>query len=214
VRSPGAVALTEIETLLPVDDEYWVTDTYKDSCYLKHTPLESLKVLQRNGNDSPSAWSIVTTCLIKDAQHCSNLHGRLFIADARRYTQGARQKQDTASNGSECERALTLVNTLCCLSLALPETLRTPARQGSPTNTTVVGIPATRRARFLHALAYNIHIMIEMARFMAHHKSRVLEISPSLALNWFKNIVDRATEALSGQGISGQKRQASGAQAR
>lgn len=76
-RAPLAIDWAMNETYLPVDDESWFGNSYRQSCFLDLRPSERWKKLKVSGNESSAAWLIVLSSIMRDAQVLSrgNIQG-------------------------------------------------------------------------------------------------------------------------------------------
>lgn len=67
-RAPLAIDWAMNETYLPVDDESWFSNSYRQSCFLDIRPGERWKKLKLSGNESSAAWLVVLSSIMRDAQ--------------------------------------------------------------------------------------------------------------------------------------------------
>jgi hypothetical protein len=171
-RCPTGVDWSQIETLLPVEDEYWFAGKPQTSCFLEPDPVLRCKVLQETGNHSPKAWFIVINSLMKDAQSISSPRGIPYLPSLAAQRVSAKspsvkvQKQNAAMAEEAKEKLEMLNNSVYCFVLALPPHLRYrnqylgfDARQPGQTSS----------LRQHHCGVYNIHVMTQLAKLMIHH---------------------------------------------
>ncbi|TVY40018.1 hypothetical protein LOCC1_G004739 [Lachnellula occidentalis] len=169
-RCPTAVCWSQIETLLPVEDEHWFTRKPRASCFLEPDPVRRWKVLQDSGNHSPKAWYIIINSLMKDAQAISSPRGvpNLSSPSAHRLTPKSSkdQKQKAKMTEHAKEKMETLTNSVYCFTMALPSHLKYRNQY--------LGFDApqpgqTTSSRQHHCGLYNIHMMTQLAKLMIHH---------------------------------------------
>lgn len=169
-RCPTAVDWSQIETLLPVEDEYWFQGKPRPSCFLERDLGHRWKALQDSGNHSAKAWFIVINSMMKDAQSISSPRGipDLALSDERRQSAKSSKDQKEASAIAEeaREKLETISNSVRCFVLALPPSLRYRNQY--------LGFDArepgqTASPRHHHCGLYNIHVMTQLAKIMIHH---------------------------------------------
>jgi hypothetical protein len=169
-RCPTAVDWSQIETLLPIEDEHWFTGKPQSSCFLEPDPVLRWKALQDSGNHSPKAWFIVINSLMKEAQSISSPRGVPDLSSPAAHRLSTRSSKDQKHNAMIVEEAKekleTLTNSVHCFVLALPPHLRYrnqylgfDARQPGQTSS----------LRQYHCGVYNIHVMTQLAKLMIHH---------------------------------------------
>ncbi|KAL4748418.1 fungal-specific transcription factor domain-containing protein [Aspergillus terricola var. indicus] len=160
-RTPTAIDWSQIEILLPVDDEHWFQCQPQESCFFEPDPIRRWKVLESCGNQSPKAWFIVINSLMKEAQRISSPRGI-----------PSRSQSDQVD---EARHQLEIIaNAIRCFQLALPDHLRYKNQD------LTFDARGTRR---VNSAVYNIHMMTHLARLMVYRydvfKGRVRVLLPS-----------------------------------
>lgn len=153
-RTPTAVDWSQLETLLPIDDEHWFQDKPTQSCYLEQDPILRWKALANSGNQSPKAWFIVINSLMKEAQRISSPRG---------IPNGNRPSSDRMDEAHQ--RLEVIANAVHCFQLALPSHLKYQQQY--------LGFEARTHgqvssARQTHCSIYNIYMMTQLARLMIY----------------------------------------------
>lgn len=156
-RTPPAVDWSQIETLLPVEDEYWFQRKLRPSCFLERDPASRWKALQASGNQSPKAWFVVINSLMKDAQRISSPRGVPSLSPTN-------DSQPDRMNDAR-KRLETIANAVKCFGMALPSHLRY--------HNQYLGFDARspgqyRSLRQTHCSIYNIYMMTQLARLMIY----------------------------------------------
>ncbi|RFU25152.1 hypothetical protein B7463_g11187, partial [Scytalidium lignicola] len=168
-RCPTAIGWSQIETLLPVEDEYWFQGEYRQSCFLEKDFARRWKALQESGNQSPKAWFIVINSLMKEAQCISSPRGvtNFFFPDERRQSaKSNKYKKQTAVAADEARDKLEILsNSVRCFVLALPTSLR---YRHQYLGFDVRKPGQTASLRQLHCGLYNIHVMTQLAKLMIY----------------------------------------------
>lgn len=166
-RCPPAVDWCQIETLLPVEDEFWFQGTPRPSCFLILNCIRRWKELQECGNRSPKAWFIVINSLMKDAQRIScprgvpNLNSQGFS----RAPHGSLQKSAQELQKDDLDKLEVLSYSVRCFGMAVPPYLQYRRQfldfgRGEPGQVT--------SPRQLHCGIYNIYVMYHLAQLMIH----------------------------------------------
>ncbi|KAL4812580.1 hypothetical protein BDW67DRAFT_178620 [Aspergillus spinulosporus] len=160
-RTPTAIDWSQIEILLPVDDEHWFQCQPQESCFFEPDPIRRWKVLESCGNQSPKAWFIVINSLMKEAQRISSPRGIPSRSQS--------DQVDKARHQLEI-----IANSIQCFQLALPDHLKYKNQDLTFDS---------RSARRLNSAVYNIHMMTHLARLMVYRydvfKGRVRVSLPS-----------------------------------
>lgn len=167
-RTPTAIDWSQIETLLPVEDEYWFQCKPRPSCFFERDPVYRWKVLKNSGNQSPKAWYIVINSLMKDAQRISSPRGvpGLSLANNRQSSHSADSRDNCHLHGIDARcRLETIANAVECFRLALPDHLKYH-NQYLGFDARVRGQYTSRRQE--HCSLYNIFMMTQLARLMIH----------------------------------------------
>lgn len=165
-RTPPAVAWTQMETLLPVEDEYWFQSRFRPSCYFEDDPIHRWRSLELCENQSPKAWYIVINSLMKDAQTISSPRG---IPNRSQYDVSQprgtvdHKKPEIANDAHK--RLETLANAVQCIMLTLPAKLQF-RDQFLGFDARVGGQLASLRQT--HCSIYNIHVMAQLTRLMIY----------------------------------------------
>jgi hypothetical protein len=152
-RTPTAVAWSQMEVLLPVEDEYWFSRKPQPSCCFQRDPTRRWKALDASGNESPKAWFIVINSLMKEAQRISSPRG----------VPGRRPQSDTVDEARQ--RLEIIANAVRCFQLALPSHLKYK-NQCLGFDARVRGEVTSKRQA--HCSIYNIHVMAQLARLMIY----------------------------------------------
>lgn len=103
-RCPLGVDWAEMETCLPVRDNCWFERKFQRSCFFEAKPIERVRVLRECESESPAAWMVVATALMREAHLLSKPKGRGKTGDAE-------------------ERVAVVSHALRCYSMALPDGL-------------------------------------------------------------------------------------------
>ncbi|VUC26556.1 unnamed protein product [Clonostachys rosea] len=167
-RTPTAVAWTQMEVLLPVDDSDWFQDRSAPSSFLEPDPGERWRSIQDAGNQSPKAWFLVINSLMKDAQLITSPHGvrcQSQQGPPRRRGSGLQRNSNLSPVEEARHKLEILANAVQCFTMALPQHLRyrsqylgfePPATGGSGSK------------QQLHCGIYNIFVMAQLTRLMIH----------------------------------------------
>lgn len=153
-RTPTAVDWSQLETLLPVDDEHWFEFKPTRSCFLQQDPIFRWKALANSENESPKAWFIVINSLMKEAQRISSPRG---------IPNGNGPSSDRMDEARQ--RLEVIANAVHCFQLALPSQLKYK-QQHLGFDARVHGEISSLRQ--LHCSIYNIYIMTQLARLMTY----------------------------------------------
>ncbi|KAJ0420815.1 fungal-specific transcription factor domain-containing protein [Aspergillus carlsbadensis] len=150
-RTPTAIAWSQMEVLLPVEDEYWFARTPRPSCFFQQDPTRRWQVLERSGNESAKAWFIVINSLMKEAQRISSPRG----------VPGRRPQSDTVDEARQ--HLEVIANAVRCFQLALPCHLKY-MQQPLGFDARKPGEVTSKRQA--HCSLYNIYVMTHLARLM------------------------------------------------
>lgn len=166
-RTPPAVDWSQIETLLPVEEEQWFQRQPRPSCFLQRDPVYRWKSLQDSGNQSPKAWYIVINSLVKDAQRISSPRGvprpsvnNDYLAPPADNCSG--QQEDVIDARQRLE---AIANAVQCFRLAVPNHLKYH-NQYLGFNPRVPGQHVSMRQK--HCSIYNIYMMTQLAKLMIY----------------------------------------------
>ncbi|KAK5245355.1 hypothetical protein LTS06_009224 [Exophiala xenobiotica] len=169
-RCPPAVDWSQIETLFPVEDEYWFQCQARPSCFLERDLTHRWKALRDCGNQSPKAWFIVVNSLMKEAQRITSPRGIPDLStpdEVRRPSRVTKNRNFTmdTKRSQAREKLETLSNSVRCFVLALPPRLRFRGQY--------LGFDAREPGqmaslRQLHCSIYNIYVMTQLAQLMIH----------------------------------------------
>lgn len=156
-RTPPAVDWSQVETLLPVENEYWFQRKPRPSSFLERDPAARWKALQASGNRSPKAWFIVINSLMKDAQRISSPRGVPSLSPAN-------ESQPDRMNEAR-KRLETIANAVKCFGMALPSHLRY--------HNQYLGFDARGPGQYTslrqtHCSIYSIYMMTQLARLMIY----------------------------------------------
>lgn len=171
-RCPTAINWSQIETLLPIEDENWFADKYQQSCFLEQDPVRRWKVLKDSGNHSPKAWYIIINSLMKEAQSISSPRGIPNLSPpgatqtSAKSSEDQKQKHNTTMTEQAKEKLETLTNSVYCFVQALPPHL-SYRNQYLGFDTRQPG--QTFSLRQYHCGIYNIHVMTQLAKLMINH---------------------------------------------
>jgi len=183
-RCPGSLRTSEVQTLLPVSDDAWFQNRHQNSVFLSSNISNLINTMQKLGNESPLCWLIIAIALMRDAQSQSEYKGALWVANKDKYfafTKGTSQKTLDARQTSQTPvEVVNLIKNLQSLKMALPESLKL---LNGPLTFTSPQPCSMRHLRQQHSAIYNIAMMIEMARYMAHHFLAIQEVEAGLALH-------------------------------
>ncbi|KAK2767559.1 hypothetical protein FQN54_003717 [Arachnomyces sp. PD_36] len=167
-RTPPGVDWSQIETLLPVEDEYWFERKPRPSCFLETDPVYRWKALQDSGNQSPKAWFIVINSLMKDAQRISSPRGVPILSppnNSQPTPTRTRNSRQTERANEARQRLETISNAVQCFRMALPSHLKYND-QYLGFDARVSGQYSSRRQE--HCSIYNIYLMTQLARLMIY----------------------------------------------
>lgn len=169
-RTPPAIDWSQIETLLPVEDQYWFLKKMRASCFMERDPVYRWKALQETGNQSPKAWFLVINSLMKEAQVISSprsVPSQLPVDESQKPSSAANRRGKLAKDPVDeaTQKLETLANSVYCFTLAVPAHLqyrnkylgfdaRTPGQMLS--------------LRQLHCSIYNIYVMTQLAKLMIY----------------------------------------------
>lgn len=151
-RTPTALDWSQMEILLPVDNESWFKRQPQTSCFLEQDPIRRWKALESCGNQSPKAWFIVINSLMKEAQRISSPRGI-----------PSRSRSDHIQDARH--RLEIIANAVRCFQLAVPRHLRYN-HQYLTFDARVPG--QTTSSRQMHCSIYNINVMTQLARLMIY----------------------------------------------
>lgn len=153
-RTPTAVDWSQIETLLPMDNEHWFERKPVQSCFFQQDPILRWKALSNSGNQSPKAWFIVVNSLMKDAQRISS-------------PRGIPNENGTSSDQIDeaRQRLEVIANAVRCFQLALPSHLKYQQQRLGFEAPVPGQISSSRQT---HSSIYNIYIMTQLARLMIY----------------------------------------------
>lgn len=159
-RTPTAVDWSQIETLLPVEDEYWFQRKPRASCFLERDPMSRWEALENSGNYSPKAWFIVINSLMKDARRISSPRGVPSLSSPDDRQTLPPHEMDEARQILE-----TIANAVHCFRLSLPSHLKYHGQY--------LGFDARvprqyTSLRQTHCSIYNIYMMTQLARLMIY----------------------------------------------
>lgn len=169
-RYPTAVNWSQIETLLPIEDEYWFRNQPRESCFLERDLVLRWKVLQESGNRSAKAWFIVINSFMKEAQSISsprsipNLDGHDKHPPSAKIGNEKQRKNILAQEARD--RLETLSNCVRCFVMALPSSLKYRDQTLSFNERQSKEMSSQRQ---YHCGLYNIHVMTQLAKLMIHH---------------------------------------------
>ncbi|KKA17789.1 hypothetical protein T310_8272, partial [Rasamsonia emersonii CBS 393.64] len=168
-RTPPAVDWSQMETLLPVEDQDWFQNKPRPSCFMERDPIYRWKALQECGNQSPKAWFLVVNSLMKEAQVISSPRSVPYRyppdenqppCAANRRPKQARDRVEEATQKLE-----TLANSVHCFTLALPAHLQY-RNQYLSFDARAPGQMLSLRQ--LHCSIYNIYVMTQLAKLMIY----------------------------------------------
>jgi hypothetical protein len=150
-RTPTAVAWSQMEVLLPVEDEYWFARTPRPSCFFQQDPTRRWQALEGSGNESAKAWFIVINSLMKEAQCISTPRG----------VPGRRPQSVTVDEARQ--HLEVIANAVRCFQLALPSHLKYMQQPLGFEARKPGEVTSQRQA---HCSIYNIYVMTHLARLM------------------------------------------------
>ncbi|KAK3937784.1 putative fungal-specific transcription factor [Diplogelasinospora grovesii] len=167
-RLPTAMDWSLNWTLLPVHDRCWFNDIYQDSCYLANDCNLRWKHLAQSGNASPRAWFIVINSLMLNTQ-------RIVYDGIPFGSRSSAAHHPSAHDDGHVDKKVNqdidlsiMANILYCTVASLPvelsyhgETLDFRKSRASD--------PREINFRQNQADRYEIHLMIQLCRFMIHH---------------------------------------------
>lgn len=179
-RTPPAIDWSQIETLLPVEDEHWFDGRPRPSCFMARDPIHRWKTLHECGNQSPKAWFLVINSLMKEAQTISSprrIPNRSPCRQRRPRRNGSQVGlESTASLSDDANQKLeTLANSVQCFTLVLPENLRYRNQYLNFEARTPGQVSSTRQD---HCSIYNIYVMVQLAQLMIHRYDVFRSLSP------------------------------------
>lgn len=151
-RTPTALDWSQMEILLPVDDEAWFQRKPQPSCFLEQDPMRRWKALDSCSNQSPKAWFIVINSLMKEAQRISSPRGI-----------PSRSGSDHIDDASH--RLEIIANAVRCFQLALPGHLKYNHQDLTFDARDPGQITSSRQ---MHCSIYNIHMMTHLSRLMIY----------------------------------------------
>lgn len=153
-RTPTAVDWSQIETLLPMDNEHWFEGKPAQSCFFQQDPILRWKALSNSGNQSPKAWFIVINSLMKNAQQISSPRGI------------PNENGTSADQIDEARKRLEVIaNAVHCFQLALPSHLKYDQQRLGFEARVPGQISSSRQT---HSSIHNIYIMTQLARLMIY----------------------------------------------
>lgn len=182
-RCPGSLRTSEVQTLLPVSDEMWFQNRHQNSVFLSSDIFNLINAMQETGNESPLGWLIIAITLMREAQSQSNYTGALWLVNKDKYFAFIKGNSEKALDATQTTQTpidvMNLTKKLQGLKTALPESLQL----NGPLTFTSAQPTSMRHTRQQHSAIYNIAMMIEMARYMAHHFLAIQEVEAGLALH-------------------------------
>lgn len=170
-RTPPAIDWSQMETLLPVEDEHWFNGRPQPSCFMESDPIYRWKALHQCGNQSPKSWFLVINSLMKQAQVISSPRSVPYSSPQigrKRHTsiRGCQTSTKTQALQDEAAQKLeTLANSVRCFMLVLPESLRYRNQYLSFEPRASGQLSSTRQ---LHCAIYNIYVMTHLAKLMIY----------------------------------------------
>lgn len=181
-RNPPAIDWSQIETLLPVEDEHWFDGRPRPSCFMERDPIRRWKSLHECGNQSPKAWFLVVNSLMKDAQIISSprsIPNRRPCRQRRPRQNGSQVSPEstTAVSDDANKKLETLANSLQCFTLVIPEKLRYRNQYLNFEARTPGHLFSTRQD---HCSIYNIYAMVQLAKLMIHRYDVFRSLSPGI----------------------------------
>ncbi|OJJ05928.1 hypothetical protein ASPVEDRAFT_139885 [Aspergillus versicolor CBS 583.65] len=181
-RCPTAINARLVETYLPVPDVVWFNNHFQASCMLESLPQKRAKALKDSGNESPDAWQIVISSIVRDAQTLprGNIHGVLLNVDLTnattdqlcQYFRNSFRKRQTQEDPAQVE---TLVDSLQTITEAIPAHL---TYNGEYLDFGFDALTVSRESevRCLHAAQYETYFGLQLAQFMIYHNHAFDEI--------------------------------------
>lgn len=172
-RSPTAVDWGMNETYLPIPDHQWFANRYQASCTLQGDPNDRWKKLRHSGNQSPVAWYIIISSLMRDAQVLSHGNIQGIFSNlagpkdndskiAEYFSCGFKKKV----SAEDTKRLESLVEAYQTMTEALPETL---SYRGEVLTFGLNENEDVSQIRQSCAAKYSIHMVTEFTRFMINH---------------------------------------------
>lgn len=185
-RSPLAIDWSMNETYLPADDEFWFRNTYSQSCFLDIRPNERWKKLRRSGNQTPAAWFIVLSSIMRNAQVLArgNLQGVRSESGCKDDSAGLRQYFRNAfrnrHSAADDEQLSFLTHALQRTISAMPESLAYRGEKltfGTDTADTARPNREFLSGKQLDSARYSVFLMTQLARFQIFHHFAFGEIA-------------------------------------
>jgi hypothetical protein len=170
-RCPTGIDWSRNKTYLPVRDEDWAKGDPQASCYLELNVSQRWKSLEASHNESPKAWFLVISSLIKDAQTFTSPTGiEDHFGDSQRPLEpdsvpGNRTHNEQILPRESALRLYTIRNALDCALLALPSSL---SYRGTHLSFGTKDIDRSRALvqRAADASLYSIHFVSQLAKMM------------------------------------------------
>ncbi|OMP87545.1 hypothetical protein BK809_0007632 [Diplodia seriata] len=161
-RCPLAIDWTEVETYLPVLDNFWFERRYHRSCFLKAKPIDRVRALRESKNESPAAWLVVVISLMREAHLLSKPKGLrnepYNDIEGKPGQFAAHSNQNKSADVSE--RLAIISHALHCYSLSLPKGLRYRHEH--------LSFEPAHRTR-AHSSIFNINCTAHLATLMLYH---------------------------------------------
>ncbi|KAJ5982936.1 hypothetical protein N7481_005035 [Penicillium waksmanii] len=180
-RTPPAIDWSQIETLLPVEDEHWFDRRPQPSCFMKRDPILRWRTLHESGNQSPKAWFLVVNSLMKEAQIISSprsIPNRNPSRHQSKHTGSTDGTESTTALSEEANQRLeTLANSVQCFILVLPKSLQ---YRNQYLNFEARAPGQVSSIRQDHCSIYNIYIMVQLAKLMIHRYDVFRGLSPGV----------------------------------
>jgi hypothetical protein len=185
-RCPLAIDWSMNETYLPIHDDSWFSNIYCQSSFLDMKPRERWKKLKKCDNQSPTAWFIVLSSIMRDAQTLargtlqgirSEWRGQDETTDLQQYFYNVfRKKSPVVGN----KQLYFLSHALQQTVSAMPDAL---AYKGERLFSSADGVQepdsgsALAQEMSLDVSRYSIFLMTQLARFQIFHHYAFGEIT-------------------------------------
>ncbi|CZR69254.1 uncharacterized protein PAC_19154 [Phialocephala subalpina] len=166
-RCPTAIDWSQNETKLPIDDEFWFRDEFRQSCYLGLDAMTRWRDLQECENKSAKAWFIVVNSMMRQAQQLSHPTPRPVPVSALAQRRSSMRvlKTNAGKTREEISESLgVLENALHCFSMALPSHLKYHHEK--------LSFPVSGSGSsllMLQSSIYSIYVMMQLTKFMMYH---------------------------------------------
>lgn len=173
-RCPAGIDWAQNETFLPAEDEKWYSGEPQPSCFLEFNIVTRWKALAATKSKSAKAWYIVITSLMKDAQTISspNSIDKLEVSNSAS-DQGTRdidlninQRQSPLKKSAAAQRLGTVLNSLYCAVVSLPNDLKYQGQYLDFGGKDVTCDGAVTR-RLVHSFQYGIYMMTQLTKLLA-----------------------------------------------